>query len=320
MYAAMADLAIRNRGNYTPALDALWQDVTERRIFVTGGIGPSGHNEGFTTPYDIPTHSAYQETCASIALCMWAQRMFLLTGEARYMEQFERTLYNAVLAGSSLDGSEFFYVNPMASRGGHARRDWYECACCPPNVLRFFASLGQHVYAVKGDTIYVNLFMESAADLDLGHDKGVSIEQFTGYPFTGDVRILVKNPTDARVTLAVRAPGERADNKAIDPDGYFRTAIDPRSELELSWNVSMKPRRVYADPRVKESIGRVAIMRGPLVYAAESIDNTADVHSLLIPPGAPFQQSTIDGAPALTVAGLSRRRGCAGHLSLSHGL
>ncbi len=304
MYAAMADLALRGRGNYTPALDALWQDVTERRIFVTGGIGPSGHNEGFTTPYDIPTHSAYQETCASIALCMWAHRMFLLTGEASYMEQFERTLYNAVLAGSSLDGSQFFYVNPMASRGGHARRDWYECACCPPNVLRFFASLGQHVYAVKGDIVYVNLFMQSAADLDLGHTKPVRIEQFTGYPFTGDVRILIKNPTDARVTLAVRAPGERADNKAIDADGYFRTTVDPRAELELSWNVSMKPRRVYADPRVKESVGRVAIMRGPLVYAAESIDNSADVHSLLIPPGAPFQHSTIDGAPALTVSGV----------------
>ncbi len=304
MYSAMADLALHGRGDYQPALHALWEDVTQRRIFVTGGIGPSASNEGFTQPYDIPTHSAYQETCASIALCMWAHRMFLLTGEASYMEQFERTLYNAVLAGASLDGSKFFYVNPLASRGGHTRRDWYECACCPPNVLRFFASLGQYVYAAKGDTIYVNLLMESQLDIGSGSLRGVHVEQRTNYPFGGDLRILAKNPTTRPVTLAVRAVGSEWGNEAVGPDGYHRVVVEPGSDLELVWSVSMRPRRIYADPRVKESVGRVAIMRGPLVYAAESIDNTADVNALLLPPGAVFKEESIDGAPAIVATGL----------------
>lgn len=307
MYSAMADLALHGRGDYIPALHALWEDVTERRIFVTGGIGPSASNEGFTQPYDIPTHSAYQETCASIALCMWAHRMFLLTGEASYMEQFERTLYNAVLAGSSLDGSKFFYVNPLASRGGHARRDWYDCACCPPNVLRFFASLGECVYAVKGDTIYLNLFMESSATLATSGGN-VYIDQRTDYPFSGDVRILVKNPTDRPITLAVRSSGKSivdgaSGDNALNEDGYYHSRVDANSELELAWRVPMTPRRVYADPRVKESMGRVAIMRGPLVYAAESIDNAADVNALLLPPGAAFEEREVDGAPAIIASG-----------------
>lgn len=290
MYTSMADLALRGRGNYQPALEALWEDVTERRIFVTGGIGPSAHNEGFTAPYDIPTHSAYQETCASIALCMWAHRMFLLTGESRYMDQFERTLYNAVLAGVSLDGSEFFYVNPLASRGGHARKDWYECACCPPNILRFLASLGQHVYAVKGDTIYVNLFMPGTATVNVG-DTPIVIEQETRYPFDGSVRITVRNTTDRELFVAVRWPEWAAspgDGPAVTAEGYIMTASDAGVPHTIDLRIPMEARRVYADPRVKESAGRVAIMRGPIVYAAESLDNDRPVHAMVLTPDAPL--------------------------------
>jgi DUF1680 family protein len=290
MYTAMADLAIRGRGDYRPALEALWDDVTERRIFVTGGIGPSAHNEGFTSPYDIPTHSAYQETCASIALCMWAHRMFLLTGESSYMDQFERTLYNAVLAGVSLDGSEFFYVNPLASRGGHARKDWYECACCPPNILRFLASLTQHAYAVKGDTIYINLFMPGSATVTVGGSP-VVIEQQTRYPFDGAVRITVNSTLDREVIVAVRWPGwvgPIEDGPIVDADGYIRTAADPNVPHTFDMRIPMNARRVYADPRVKESAGRVAIMRGPIVYAAESLDNDRPVHAMVLTPDAPL--------------------------------
>lgn len=313
MYASMADLALRGRGNYRPALEALWEDVTERRIFVTGGIGPSAHNEGFTAPYDIPTHSAYQETCASIALCMWAHRMFLLTGEARFMDQFERTLYNAVLAGVSLDGSKFFYVNPMASRGGHARKDWFECACCPPNVLRFLASLGQNVYAVKGDTIYVNLFMPGRATVSVGGTP-VTIEQQTDYPFDSSVRIVVNNSTDRELIVAVRWPGwvgAMTDGPAVDEDGYLRTAADPGVPLTIDLRIPMEARRVYADPRIKESAGRVAIMRGPIVYAAESPDNDRPVGTYVLPPGVPLSVGERDatGAPSLMVSALATTAG-----------
>lgn len=305
MYTAMAELARRGRGAYAPALHALWRDVTERRIFVTGGIGPSAHNEGFTSPYDIPTLSAYQETCASIALCMWAHAMFLLTGDGAYMEQFERTLYNAVLAGVSLDGDQFFYVNPLASRGGHARRDWYACACCPPNVLRFLGSLGQYAYATRGDAVYVNLFMEGGATLDLGEGRTIRVEQSTAYPFDGEVEIRVSNPTDRPITLAVRAGGSRAGGHGIDADGYARRTIDPGADVRVLWSVPMETRRVYADPRVKESAGRVAIMRGPLVYAVESADPALDPHALVLPINAPIGRETRpDGVVTLHAQGL----------------
>ena len=313
MYAAMTDLAARGRGNYRPALDALWTDVTERRIFITGGIGPSAHNEGFTDPYDIPTHSAYQETCASIALCMWAHRMFLLTGDSIYMDQFERTLYNAVLAGVSLDGSKFFYVNPMASRGGHARRDWFECACCPPNVLRFLASLGQYAYAVKDDTIYINQFFPGAATITV-RGTPITIRQDTRYPFDSSIRITVENPTDRELIIAIRWPrwiGPMKDGPVVDADGYIRTAADPRAPHTIDLRMPMEPRRVYADPRIKESTGRVAVMRGPIVYAAESLDNTAPVATLVLPPGTPLSigQPDASGAPAILAPAMSAASG-----------
>ncbi len=325
MYAAMTDLAARGEPKYTPALQALWHDITQRRIFVTGGIGPSGHNEGFTVPFDIPVTSAYQETCASIALCQWAQRMFILEPDARYMEQFEKTLYNAVLAGVSLDGSKFFYVNPMASRGGHARSDWFACACCPPNVLRFFASLGRNIYAVGGeasDTVYVNLFIESKATL-MSAGKAVEIEQKTDYPYGGQMTISVRNTGDKRITLAIRqtsamlAQAATSRMGAIGPaagaDGYRRLPVNPGQTLSNTFKIPLPIRRVYSDPRVKASFGRAAIMRGPLVYAVEAADNTAlegaeatsvNMQRLILPASAQIREGEIvDGVPVLTATG-----------------
>ncbi len=304
-YSAMADLARLGHGEYRPALDALWEDITQRRIFVTGGIGPSGRNEGFTVPYDIPTESAYQETCASIALCLWAHRMFLLEGDARYMEQFERTVYNAALAGVSLKGDQFFYVNPLASRGGHHRTDWFACACCPPNVLRFFAELGQYAYSLKGNTVYVNLFMESKVTLALGEGT-VEIEQKTDYPYGGAIRVNVVNHSDRAITLAVRGDAESAAVVA-DTDGYRRISVAAHEGGTIDAEISMKPLRVYSDPRVRASVGRVAIVRGPLVYAAESIDNggaEADLGQFLLPPTAAIDQRRgADGVPVLIAHG-----------------
>lgn len=288
LYAAMTDLALLGHRQYVPALDSLWEDITQRRIFVTGGIGPSGHNEGFTVPYDIPTQSAYQETCASIALCLWAHRMFLLHGDARYMEQFERTLFNAALAGVSLDGSKFFYVNPLASSGGRTRKDWFDCACCPPNVLRFFAALGQYVYAVRENTAYINLFIDSKARLIIGRSP-VDVSVTTDYPWgDGTITVRAVNPGDADAVLAIRAPTD-ADPGQVGPDGYIRIPLRAGATVERTLSSPMSPRRVYSDPRVKATLGHAAIMRGPLVYAAESIDNPeVDLATVVLPVDAPI--------------------------------
>jgi len=300
-YSAMTDLAARGIGNYRPALDSLWTDITQRRVFVTGGIGPSGHNEGFTTPYDIPTHTAYQETCASIGLCMWAHRMFLLTGEAEYMEQFERTLYNAVLAGVGLDGESFFYVNPLASRGGHHRSAWFACACCPPNVLRFVGGLGQYVYATRGSTIYLNLYAGGSAKVTVnGHV--VTIDQETSYPFDGHVKLTVKHDAPVPIVLAYRMPRSAEIDAGVSADGYVRRTLD-RGTTEHEFIVPLPVRRVVADPRVKAAVGRVALMRGPLVYAAESIDNPGaggSVAGLILPPDAELEERiAADGTPEI---------------------
>ncbi|MFZ4575871.1 MAG: glycoside hydrolase family 127 protein, partial [Phycisphaerales bacterium] len=289
LYSAVADLAlITGDAGYTRAMDKLWEDITQRRIFITGGIGPSGHNEGFTEPYDIPTLSAYQETCASLAQCFWAHRMFLLHGDAQYMEQFETTLYNAALAGVSLGGDKFFYVNPLVSKGGHQRQEWFGCACCPPNVLRFFASLGGYAYATSGDRVYVNLFFPGRANIPFG-DATVKIEQFNDYPWSAGLNFKVSSPRDFTMMVRVPSWSTTMDGKPIDRaklvEGYAPIAVKAGdSTISLTFDVPV--RRMYADPRVKAAAGRVALMRGPLVYCMEESDNPSGVQRVVVPPTA----------------------------------
>ena len=297
LYSAMADLARLGHTEYTPALDALWDDVTQRRIFVTGGIGPSGHNEGFTTPYDIPTTSAYQETCASIAVCLWAHRMFLLHGDARYMDQFETTLYNAALAGVSLDGSKFFYVNPLASRSGTLRQDWFSCACCPPNVLRFISHVGEYTYAVRGNTVYANLYAQGTATVSVAGGT-LKVTQKTDYPADGEVDFdLTPEGTKSAVTFAMRLPqwarrdwslmvnGERV-KASPNAQGYLEVPVTSPSRVRLDMPMSVE--RVHADPRVAAARGRFAVTAGPLVYCFEALDTEGGLAGVYIPPGERF--------------------------------
>ncbi|QOI99533.1 MAG: glycoside hydrolase family 127 protein [Phycisphaeraceae bacterium] len=305
---AMADLALLGDAQYLPALEALWRDVTSTQMFVTGGIGASAHNEGFTRPFDLPTESAYQETCASIALAMWSHRMFLLTGYARYMDAFERALYNGIASGLAADGRSFFYVNPLASRGAHARSPWFACACCPPNVLRFYAALGQYAYATRGNDIYINLYAEGDATIQT--PKGpVTIRQRTRYPADGRVDIELIAPADAAGHLYLRipawardaAPDRRPDGSGTmsfsfnnwwtetptERDGYAKATYAGPDTQAYTIHFPLAPRRAIASPRAESLKGHAAVTLGPVVYCleAQAGPDREAYHEFILPPG-----------------------------------
>ncbi len=286
LYSAVTDLArLDHDAGYTAAVDGIWDDITQRRMYITGGIGPSAHNEGFTTPYDLPNATAYQETCASISLALWAHRMNLLHADAKYMDVFETSLYNAILAGVSLDGSRYFYVNPLASSGNHARQEWFGCACCPPNILRFISSLGGYEYAAEGDTAYVNLFVGGESTIQLA-SGAIKISQTTNVPVSGGVTIIAAPGKSTKpLHLAVRAPAWSGpatkvmlNGKAVPMNqttrGYWMFDVPGSEAVKVELALDMTPRRVYADPRVAANRGRAAVMTGPIVQAWEAIDNT----------------------------------------------
>lgn len=297
-------------------LGRVWNNVIDRRIFLTGGIGPSGSNEGFTVDYDLPNLTAYQETCASIAMAMWGYRMGLLHEDAKYFDAVENALYNAMLAGVSLDGSKFFYVNPLASMGNHHRQAWFDCACCPPNVLRTVATIGGYAYAQKGKDLYVNLYLPGSVDLKLS-DKSVRFDIRGDYPWDGRVRIAPQIDTAVDAGLRLRIPGwchsaslkvngKLVESPAVEK-GYFvvnRTwSKGDFAEIDLAMPVD----RIEANPLVKEDIGRLAVRRGPLIYCCEAVDQTAPVDEIVLPREAKlkpvWQASLFGGATELEGVG-----------------
>ncbi len=300
LYSAVTDIAtVRGDASYLGALDRVWDDLTLKKMYVTGGIGPSAHNEGFTLPYDLPNDSAYAETCASIGLALWANRMALLHRDAKYFDIFERVLYNGILSGVSLDGRKFFYDNPLASRGKHHRQDWFGCACCPPNVLRFLSSLGGCAYATDGDTVYVNLYAQGTAKVKLASGD-VTITQETKYPWDGRVRFQFKfSKPNQPFTIMLRKP----EWSSMDTVHYRTVSVGqndlPRgstyikAERVLEWesfevNLGIETALVHANPNVKQDLGRAAIQRGPLIYCLEQADNKDGVRDLALKPGAEF--------------------------------
>ncbi len=308
-------LITEHRSLVTP-LQSLWSDLTARKMYLTGGIGNSAHNEGFTRPYDLPNDSAYAETCATIGLAMWAHRLNLLTSDARYFDVLERALYNGILSGVSLDGSKFFYENPLGSTGDHRRQDWYACACCPPNILRFLASVGGMMYTTHGEggpasDVFVNLFGASDAIVSLG-DHRVRIIQSTDYPWQGKVRLRVESATaDLAFALNVRIPdwcdqppefrvsARRAtaqiQTQAPKPGTYYSVALGvwtPGDTVDIEF--PMPVRRVHSHPAVTANRGRVALQRGPVVYCLEDADNhdkneVGHARRIAIPPDAEFK-------------------------------
>ena len=321
MYAGMADVAaLGGYPEYVKAIDRLWDDVVGRKMYVTGGVGSRSGTEGFGDPYELPNRTAYTETCASVGNALWQQRLFLLHGESKYADVLERVMYNGLISGVSLDGMAFFYQNPLEFNGKTklyqgqvVRAPWFEVSCCPPNICRFLPSVPGYVYAVKEDTLFVNLFIGGRADVEI---DGVtaSLKQETRYPWDGAVKIAVDPERQKIFTLAVRIPGWarnepvpsdlyrfadasaaapslKVNGRAADIDlkkGYalIRRAWSKGDTIEL--DLPMPVRRVIAHPSVQADAGRAALQRGPLVYCAEGIDNGGTAISLVIPEKAAF--------------------------------
>jgi len=300
LYSGMADVGAET-GDRTllEACRRLWTSLTTRRMYLTGGIGPSGDNEGFTGDYDLPNETAYCETCASVGLVLWAHRLLQIERDGRYADVMERALYNGALAGIALDGQRFFYVNPLESRGTHHRQEWFGCACCPGNISRLLASLGGYLYSESNEGAFVHLYAKGEATLDLD-GRRVVLRQDTRYPWDGRVTLTVEPERSARFALSLRVPGwARAEDVRLAVNGRTQdaTASAGYLRIEREWergdtvllDLPMPIERVHAHPAVRADAGQVALQRGPLVYCLESTDNPFPLARVVLPEAAPLE-------------------------------
>jgi uncharacterized protein len=321
LYAAIADVAaLTGDPQFLNAIDKIWSNVVGKKIYVQGGIGASGEGERFGGNYELPNPTAYNETCAAIANVYWNQRMFQLHGESKYIDILERTLYNGLISGVGMDGKSFFYTNAMEIKNNHGHRDqegqrsgWFTCSCCPTNVTRLIPSVPGYMYAVKDNAVYINLFANSTASVNVGKKK-IVITQENNYPWDGDLKFRVNASQPGEQLVLVRIPGW-ALNQAMPSDLYsFRTsdpvkvpvsvngkAIDYVMQngyavIKRSWKkddvlevkLPMDVHRLVSNEKVEDNLGKVALQRGPLVYCAEGIDNNGLISNLILPEKASF--------------------------------
>ncbi len=307
MYSGMADVAaITGDSGYIKAIDKIWDNIVSKKIYITGGIGARHSGEAFGDNYELPNHSAYCETCAAIGNVYMNYRLFLLHGDAKYFDVLERTLYNGLISGVSLDGGSFFYPNPLASNGGYSRKPWFGCACCPSNISRFIPSLPGYVYAVKDNQVYVNLYLSNKAELNVNKKK-VVLEQETGYPWKEDICVKVMQ-ANQEFALKLRIPGW-VRGEVLPSDLYtyadhqkptYRVTVNGQEVLnelnngylsiERKWrkgdivevHLDMPTRIVKANEKVIDDKGRIAVERGPIVYCAEWPDNKCNVHTVFL--------------------------------------
>ena len=317
LYCAMADLAeaYQDEGLLN-ACKTLWNNIVEKRMYITGGIGSSGYLERFTVDYDLPNEYNYSESCASIGLALFGLRMAQITGESQYMDVAERALYNTVLAGIALDGKSFFYVNPLevwppACMEGTSkkhvkpiRQKWFGVACCPPNIARTLASLGQYVYSQKPEKkeLYVNLFVSNETEFDWNKDK-IFVKLQTEFPWVNTYSLEVKNVPADGMDLMLRVP-DYAQNYQVKADGniyeenkesekgYRRVHVEKDTKVEVSFAAPAK--FVYANPQVRADSGKVAIVRGPLVYCLEEIDNSQNLPAIFVDTDAALREEKSD--------------------------
>jgi len=315
MYTGAADVAAQTGdADYVKAMRNVWEDVVYRNMYITGGIGSAGSNEGFTNDYDLPNEQAYCETCASVGMVFWNQRMNAMTGNAEYIDVLERSLYNGALDGLSLSGDRFFYGNPLASRGQHQRREWFGTACCPANIARLVASLGNYIYAKSDDAIYVNLFVGSNTDLQIGASK-VGVKMETNYPWEGKVKLMIDPVKNSKFGLYLRVPGW-AQGQTSTSDLYdladFGSAViylkingkDEAVRIEngyliinrewkkgdvVMYELPMQTNKVIAREELKQDKNRIALQRGPVVYCVEGADNNGKAWNVIIPENTKFE-------------------------------
>lgn len=303
---------------YRAALDRIWANLTERRLYVSGGAGSRWEGEAFGGDFELPSARAYSETCAAIGLVMWAWRMLQAAGDARYADQLEHTLYNAVLPGLALDGQTYFYQNPLEDDGRHRRQPWFGCACCPPNVARTLAALPAYFYSRSPEGIWIHLYAMGSADLRTPAGRQVIVNQYTNYPWEGEIRVELEGAVEGREEFSIflRIPGWAAgatmevNGAALDPPPASGAYAEIRSRWsagdEIKLSLPMGVRRLSAHPRVAENRGRVALMRGPLLFCVEGVDHPgADVRDLVLPPdaelSATFRPDLLGGT--MTLAG-----------------
>ena len=331
MYSAMADVAaITEDADYLKAIDTLWNNVADTKLYVTGGTGARNAGEAYGDNYELPNRSAYCETCAAIANVYWNHRMFLLHGESKYIDVMERSLYNNVLSGVSLDGMKFFYPNPLESVTGYDRSPWFGCACCPSNICRFMASVPGYVYAVKENKVFVNLFVNSKSTFDID-SAPITLTQETKYPWNGDVEIQVSPKTQTQFALNIRIPDWAQNKDSSSPLYTFVEQLDKPVKISVNgkaypakkhngyaiinrtWNQGdvvgvsfpIQPRRVLCDERVTEDKGKTAIQYGPLVYCIEWPDvEGGKVLNLLLEKNVPltteFKPDLFDGVTVIS--------------------
>ena len=321
LYCAMADLAAEyDDEELLATCRTLFQHVTTKRMYLTGGLGSSRANEGHTSDYDLPNETAYAETCAAIALCLFSHRMLQLEADGVYADALERALFNGVLSGVSLHGDTFFYENPLASRGDHRRWKWHQCSCCPPNLARLLASFNCFIYSQRGEEFYVHLYAASLAHVKL-QIHSLQLEQETNYPWSERIVLRVRSSAPIEFTLALRIPawcheaelkvnGESAPLSAALHRGYVRVrrVWEPNDEVEL--RLPMPVERVYAHPHVAANAGRVALQRGPVVFCLEEEDNGRNLNALFLPREAKlhaqWEGDLLGGV--MTIMGSARRR------------
>lgn len=319
MYAGMADIAaLTGDKDYIAAIDRIWDNIISKKYYITGGVGATASGEAFGKNYELPNMSAYCETCAAIAQVYLNYRLFLLHGDSKYYDVLERTLYNGVISGISIDGGTFFYPNPLQSMGQHQRQPWFGCACCPSNAARFIPSLPQYIYAVKDDALYINLFNGNTVTTKVA-GKAVTLEQETNYPWDGDVTLNIKKGS-GKFALKIRIPGwvrgevvpsdlytfvdgknlgysVQVNGKKVEgvfQQGYFVINRKWKAKDKVSIHFDMEPRVVRANGRVAADKGRVSLEKGPVVYCAEFPDNTCDVLSILINQEPKFTFGTVN--------------------------
>ncbi|HEX2145923.1 MAG TPA: beta-L-arabinofuranosidase domain-containing protein [Glycomyces sp.] len=313
-YTAMADLALElGDDGLKEACERLWDDLVSTKLYVTGGIGSDPSIEGFGKAFDLPDRTGYAETCAAIGLVFWAHRMMLLTGEAKYVDVLERALYNGVLSGASADGTKYFYGNPLASDGTVERSDWFDCACCPPNLARLLTSLEQYVYVADADGLAVNLFVCGTAEFDHAGNR-VKIEQTSDYPWEGAIGFAFDLEAPLAMTLRLRLPEWTTGAASIAVNGTTLPYTTDRgyAVLARTWapgdrvelTLPMAPVLVRADARVESAHGKVAIQRGPIVHCVEEVDNVAPVPHLVVARSGDLRTEHADGHDQIIADGL----------------